>query len=431
MTGSAGTGPATRRSIRVAGWSLVILLPGVLLGLIEATVRILDLEPGRGPRAAVPAWLDRNVLAKESQWIDLLAESPGDLDNYYRTYVWDRHLFYRLRPGLIVTLTDVTAPAAIRDRTRWTFSTNARGFTGPEVPYEKPPGTFRVVAMGDSSTFGWGVETEQSYPRVLETELRRRLPGRRIEVINLGVCGYTSLQGRVLLEREGLRYQPDIVTISYGSNDFSPVPEPFEEVYRRNLGWSGAARALLNHSRAYRLYASALLGAVQARGAPAAAPAEGGARIVLNVGPDASQENLIRMAGAASAGGADPIFVAHCTPGHLGEPMRRAAGASGAPLIESGPLLERSVEQGVASARFPQEAARLRSLYTAALMERFGWLQVYLTDHCHPNSIGHQLVAEALLPIVESTPAFRRFAGESPAAASAGGGSRESARRNR
>jgi hypothetical protein len=63
---------------------------------------------------------------------------------------------------------------------------NSLGFRGPEFE----PGTkaqSRVVAIGDSYTYGWGVEDSQAWPKVLETELRRR--GIDVEIANLGRPG--------------------------------------------------------------------------------------------------------------------------------------------------------------------------------------------------------------------------------------------------
>ncbi|HEY3175092.1 MAG TPA: SGNH/GDSL hydrolase family protein [Candidatus Polarisedimenticolia bacterium] len=401
-----------RRRVRLAGWTLIVLAPILLFGLIEGGVRLFDIQPSIDREAALPVWLDRNILVKESRWIDLLSGSPKDLRNYYLTYRWDRYLFYRLQPNLDLAMTDITAPAQIRGRTRWVFHTNAKGFNTPDVIYEKPPGTFRIVTLGDSSTFGWGVDTDRIYPHVLRDLLSRRHPGRAIEVVNLGVCGYSSQQGRVLLRREALPYRPDVLVFSYGSNDYSLVPEPFDEVYERNLGWSGALREILNHSRAYQVYAALLAGRTgeRARGSQEA-PGAGG---VLNVGPDKSRENLIQMARFADERGIDPIFVTNCVPGDMSAPMREAASEKGVPLVDTEALLRASIDGIRRGERFGEELFYYRGLYGARMIEEFPWLAVYLTDECHPNVIGHRILAEALVPVVEATPSFERFASVSP-----------------
>ncbi len=384
---------------------LILVTPILVFGVVEAAVRLLGVEPALSRQASVPAWLDRNILVKESRWIELLSGSTQDLRNYYRTYLWDRYLFYRLRPDLDLPLTDVMAPPEIRARTQWTFHTNARGFNAREVPYVKPPRTFRIVALGDSSTFGWGVETGRIYPHLLEAALRSRHPGSPIEVVNLGVCGYSSFQGLILLQREAMRYQPDLVTLSYGSNDFSKVPEAFEEVYHSNMGWSGAVRELLYHSRAYQVYAAFLLSRMS--------PPQGGEREesqdVYNVGPERSREHMEEMARFARNLGVDSIFVTNCVPGEMSVPIRAAALSSGTPLLDTQELLEGAVEDVQEGRRFAEEMAPYRALYGPAMLWDYPWLAVYLNDRCHPNRIGHRLIAEALVPMVEASRAYSDF----------------------
>ena len=389
---------------RILGWILIALFPLVIFAAAEALTRLLDLKPPGGPRPEIPAWLDRNVLIKEEQWAGMLSDVPSDLANYYRTYAWDRYLFYRLRPGLDLPLTDITMPPAIRPRTQWTFHTSARGFNTDDVPFEKPPATFRIVAMGDSSTFGWGVDPGRTYARRLQVALRGEYPGAAIEVINLGVCGYSSLQGLVLLSRAAAQYQPDVVTLSYGSNDFSPVPEPFDVALARNRGWSGALREWLHMSRAYQVLSGSLRAALQGS-EDDDARAGGAADLVLNVGPEKSEANMISMANAVTGIGGESIFVTNCVRGELGEPIRAAAARTGSPLLDTEALLEEAIP--VVLAGEEPEFERYRTLYGEPLLAQFPYLAVYLGDHCHPNAIGHELIAEALVPMIEATSAFR------------------------
>ena len=91
---------------------------------------------------------------------------------------------------------------------------NTKGFYGPEFSIEKKPGVTRIVCLGDSCTH-FGPET---YPDILRVYLDEVAPG-QFEVINAGVIGYTSFQGRKLLESEVLDWSPDIVTVYFGWND--------------------------------------------------------------------------------------------------------------------------------------------------------------------------------------------------------------------
>lgn len=92
---------------------------------------------------------------------------------------------------------------------------NREGFRGPEFIKEKPAGTYRIVALGDSVTFG---QPEVYYPDLLARRLSD-LTGRPVEALNFGVPGYSSWQGRVLLARALRDYRPDLVIIFFGWND--------------------------------------------------------------------------------------------------------------------------------------------------------------------------------------------------------------------
>ena len=109
------------------------------------------------------------------------------------------------------------------------MQTNPRklGFFQPqsfEMP--KPDDLFRVFCLGGSVTFGFVhpglVEGDPSvaYPAQLETILRREAgAGRRVEVINAGALGYSSFRVLSVL-KEVMRYQPDLVLVSTGQNEY-------------------------------------------------------------------------------------------------------------------------------------------------------------------------------------------------------------------
>ncbi len=48
---------------------------------------------------------------------------------------------------------------------------NSKGLREYEYDYEKPPNTYRILVLGDSITFGWGVAFEKTYSKILEKKL--------------------------------------------------------------------------------------------------------------------------------------------------------------------------------------------------------------------------------------------------------------------
>lgn len=97
---------------------------------------------------------------------------------------------------------------------------NAHGFRGHEFELAKPPGTFRVVTLGASSTFGYRSRDDETYPHYLEQLLRAQgSTERTFEVINLGIPHSNSAQIKSLFLAEGLALSPDVVTFYEGAND--------------------------------------------------------------------------------------------------------------------------------------------------------------------------------------------------------------------
>ncbi|HJT60305.1 MAG TPA: SGNH/GDSL hydrolase family protein [Burkholderiales bacterium] len=80
------------------------------------------------------------------------------------------------------------------------------------------PGTVRVLALGDSVTYGMGVAQEHTFPRQTEG-LLSAARGAPVEVLNLGMPGYNTLHQLALLREMGLALQPKIVVVGFLYND--------------------------------------------------------------------------------------------------------------------------------------------------------------------------------------------------------------------
>jgi lysophospholipase L1-like esterase len=100
------------------------------------------------------------------------------------------------------------------------LATNSRGQRDRDYDPAKPAGTVRIVALGDSSLFGWGVKGEETATEVLE-EMLGSAPGLPpTEVINFATPGYnTAIEADVFIEK-ALQYDPDVVLINFNTNDY-------------------------------------------------------------------------------------------------------------------------------------------------------------------------------------------------------------------
>ena len=129
------------------------------------------------------------------------------------------------------------------------FKINSNGLRGPEIPTEKPANTFRIVCLGDSTTFGWIVKYELTYEQLLQSLLNAKSKRLNFEVINAGVPGYTACQGYNLLDKYFKRWKPDMVTIYFGSNDCYDAKTFYREI--ENNFFRRADEALRERSHFY------------------------------------------------------------------------------------------------------------------------------------------------------------------------------------
>ncbi len=99
---------------------------------------------------------------------------------------------------------------------------NALGFRDDrDYAIEKSAGTFRILVLGDSVTFGHGTRSDTTYPYLLERRLREWKPEIEWQVWNLGVPGYATSQELAYLERVGTQYRPDLVIVGFYQNDLA------------------------------------------------------------------------------------------------------------------------------------------------------------------------------------------------------------------
>ena len=105
--------------------------------------------------------------------------------------------------------------------------TNNLGLRGKDIFLEKQENVFRILMLGDSMTFGWGVEDEQTVSALLEKRMNDLLPDKRIEVLNAGFSdGYSPDSYYAFMRDVGLRLQPDLVIVNlFPYNDLSDMLE--------------------------------------------------------------------------------------------------------------------------------------------------------------------------------------------------------------
>ena len=257
----------------------------------------------------------------------------------------------------------VTDPALLW-RPRANFSVfNAQGFRGHELSVPKASGQFRIFAIGDSNTLGWAGEDGTHWPGFLEGVLAEARP--ELVVINAGVWGYSSHQG---LQRflEVLDYDPDLVLISFGSNDAHYVDVP-DERFAASLFRDGPTASVLN-----RLRLGQLLVALSDR-----SRGVGDGELEPRVDLARYRDNLRRMADTAGERGIRTIFL---TRPFIGTTTHPLWWKNRGPLYNAA-TLEVAIEAG----------APVIDLYSL-----FKDQEQYFADESHFTPEGHRRAAELI-----------------------------------
>lgn len=103
-------------------------------------------------------------------------------------------------------------------RINWTNSTvSSQGLNDRYFSLVKPAGIYRIAVVGDSTSFGVKVGSQNSFPKVLESLLNSN--GEKFEVMNFSVSGYNTSQESELIQSKVIGFQPDMIILVYCGND--------------------------------------------------------------------------------------------------------------------------------------------------------------------------------------------------------------------
>jgi lysophospholipase L1-like esterase len=253
---------------------------------------------------------------------------------------------------------------------------NSQRFKGPVMAAPKPPEVFRILCYGDSNTDG---PKQGGWPEALQELLNQpRTPaGRRYEVVNAGVAGYSSHQGLLRFQQEVRIYQPDLVIVSFGWNDVAlAVGRPDHEF---QPSWLQVH--LLRWLFKSRLYLVLL------ENTPF-----GSASAIDHTLPEVARvpvtqylANMDRFANLARQHGASIVF--------LTRPHREPA----VTLSRLQPWRGNVPSYNAALREWAVER-RLSLLDVEALFDNLG--AAYFSDECHLTKDGHRALAEALASVL-------------------------------
>lgn len=247
---------------------------------------------------------------------------------------------------------------------------NERRYRGDVVALPKPPGELRILTAGDSNTLGYAESWANELAGTVDPSV---FGAQRVTVVNTGVYGYTSFQGRLWLERFR-DYQPDFVLICFGGNDSAPNADPDSALRVGPLQqwveeWSGRSRTIaLVRYVAYR---------TQRKAPQGAAPATG----VVRVSVSEYRDNLRAMIDRSRRMGARPVLLIRpFSYDYYADPAQPAT----------------------AYFRATFELGEAEKVPVVDLHRMLGCHRSLYQDHSHFNGRGHEIAATLMARALES-----------------------------
>lgn len=382
---------------------LALGMPLLMLCALELLARAVSLINLLQPKSKemqleMPTWMMNERTSREKaarysgdastiDWLNIFQEGPG-----FRV---------RLIPNIEKEVSNTFSQIPADRAERYLVKANSLGFRGSEAPPLKAAGVFRVVVFGDSSSFGWGVNQDETYSEVLRRSLQDRAPGKKIEVLNFAIPGDSSEYGKLIFDRYAKEHQPDLVILGFGANDAKMVFQSHSsqvDLFRSRYG----LQVVSFWARKSALFSSLELLMKSAISKPAAAPSTAPVaptHKVHAVRKTRYRDNLAHMAEAArEAGAKQAIILALCTPGNYAKAAADMAENRNLLFLNGQSYLMKLLPSIQGGSVYPELVAEMRSKYPAELERNSLY---YLTsDACHPNKLGHRLVGERLGEIV-------------------------------
>jgi len=153
-------------------------------------------------------------------------------------YIEDPDVGYRLTPGFSGTIE--------RSEFRQRFRIDEAGLRAQGQPRTDGQDTVRILVLGDSQAFGFGVADDETFSAQLEHSLATRHPALRVRVMNGGVPGYGTADQLAFLKSMGPKFDPDLIIVQFLSvNDILETRTPAKDWAAVADGWLTNKAALV------------------------------------------------------------------------------------------------------------------------------------------------------------------------------------------
>jgi len=359
-------------------FSLVMIF--FFFGFIEFVLRVSGFEPAfRYKSYSIPSWMeemDPVVLEKYQRFV----AGQGFVNQDAYAYEPDLRYGYRLKPNYSTTVQNYSSALMVDKLPSWTIASNAEGFRVSSNEKAKTETSGKTLyVLGDSSSFGWGVEYEKSYSSQLTEKLNDIEP---FNLKNLSLPGFSSFQGQLLWEVLGDVKKDDWVILSFGWNDaYSSLQTDRRQFDLRN-SIAGKINWKLKHLLLYRW--------MRTWGLPKRTlDYKENSRVPLTQ----YRKNLEALVEGVREKGGKPVFVNVCNPIAYQDVAKETIENMKTLFFNFPSTLKPYLS--TLHDRFPDLFVTYFEAYGEG-MEDDPMLAFLFPDRCHPNEIGHSLMAEVL-----------------------------------
>lgn len=389
--------------VKILGYAFLIVgLPLLFFALTELVIRVagINTEVVKSDRfeVGVPLWAmdPANLAVARDVYRQVLDNAlPVDSVEWLNHFEEAPYVHYRMKPKFSGYVTNTVNRRELEKGIKVYWESNSLGYRTGEIPRRKDPSSFRIFFLGDSTTFGWGVDQDERFTEILGTRLNADQNTVSYEIYNFGIPGYTTHHARMLYDHVIRRLQPDMIVYTFGANDSRMVPADIKKMLRQSAFIEGL-KDMMGRFRTYRLLRKMVFSLYDPfEKVRKHSAAEGGGEEEAFVTLWEYQQNLEYLIRSGEKNGVETVLLALCCPLDYLSKMSAVGGREGVPAVDGMHILLQELPCIQAGECYTELAAYYRDLYGSELLENRRLLYV-TSDTCHPNRLGHRILAEAL-----------------------------------
>lgn len=379
---------------------LILVVPLLFFALVELVVRVsgINTEVVKSDKfkIATPVWAanDFNFFAAEGLYRDIVHNNlPVSAAEWMQYFEEARYVRYKMKPNLSVRSINTVNRIELEKGIKVLLESNRDGFRTGDIPVKKGGDVYRIAVLGDSTAFGWGVNQQERFSEILEKKLNGRGGQYCYEVLNFGIPGYTTFHGKEVFDRYVLKYSPDMIILSFGANDGKKISAAAKRIMQ-SRGLMEDIKYFLWNFKTYRLLRKLIL----ARSNPFDKVSTGTESREQKVPYATLQEfrkSLEYIVDNSLKRGIQPVLLGLCCPIDYLAKMSALARTKNIVMLDGMQVLIRLVPGIQAGEIYPRLAKYYRDLYGEDVLRERRLLYV-TNDTCHPNALGHQLIADIL-----------------------------------